>query len=159
MPRKAKPKLTSFERKAADLRQRALRSCKGDREQTSSLLTHVIVELWSKSNPTDAARALINVSELSKRAALHQTTVAQTRALEAHLASAQTDEERESIVLAIRRLTSRAPSKEVKRINAIVQQHQLDALYEQRRHASTHDERRQIDEHIARLETAPADSG
>ena len=158
MARDSKPTKTRFERRAVELRERALRMCKGDCEQATSLLMNTIIELLSKPDSAVAARALYQLSDLAKQAAQHQTTITQIKALEIELFNATTDEERERIARDIRQKMPSAPSAQAQRINTIVQQHQLHALYAHRRTAATSEDRQQLDDHIARLQASSTES-
>ena len=150
MPQKSK--LTTSKRRSNDLRQRVSRWTKGDRKVSTSLLFTAIVELWSKAEPSDAALALFELSDLARRAAQRQTTVTQIRALELQLAQATTDKEREGTLLALERLRTTTPSAEAKRVHTLAQRHHLGALIAQRGNAQTHEERQQIDANIVRLD-------
>jgi hypothetical protein len=127
--------------------------CKGDREQAAELMMKMIVDLWGKSAASEAARSLFRLSDLAKRAGHHQTSVALIRTLEADLAHARTDEDRARITREIQRHLPIAPSQEALRINAVIKRYQVAALSDQRRHANTQDERRQIDDTISRLQS------
>jgi hypothetical protein len=124
---------------------------KGDREHASSMLVRALIELWAEAEPDEAARALLNLSELARRAAEAKIKLKQIRALKADLVSATTDPERERIARRIRELAPIRPSAEARRLNALAQHAQIQALFEQRLTPQTHVERVQIDARIAEL--------